>query len=232
MTSYTSTAVVGEQTLTTEYPATASPMNISSSSSSSSCSSCSSVCLSSQYRTYLDVFLSDRYRHLRLRPQTIGLDVGVLETATPTTHSMFLVSPAAVEKFFTEGCLCKSIVMGVGGGGLGVLFGSFFFAMKPMDVDTTLPFKQQIKESYKGFGKEVKSTAKSFAKLSFIYSLIECFIERERACHDITNAVYAGCGTGALLAYKAGPVGMAGGCAMFAAFSAAMEHFQPFGGHD
>eukprot|EP00922_Rhytidocystis_sp_ex-Travisia-forbesii_P049714 GHVS01073977.1.p1 GENE.GHVS01073977.1~~GHVS01073977.1.p1 ORF type:complete len:260 (-),score=74.07 GHVS01073977.1:607-1275(-) len=222
-------------------------MNLSSSSSSNSSSSSSSSTSSSsgspqRYRTYLDVFLSDRYRHLRLRPpQAIGLEDGgggaesaaaAAASATSSTHSMFSVHPAAVEKFFAEGCLCKSIVMGVGGGGLGVLFGGFFFAMKPMDVDTTLPFKQQIKESYKGFGKEVKSTAKNFAKLSFIYSLIECFIERERACHDITNALYAGCGTGALLAYKAGPIGMAGGCAMFATFSAAMEHFQPFGGHD
>jgi len=125
----------------------------------------------------------------------------------------------------------RSVMMGAGGGVLGILFGAFFFTMKPIETDTTLPFMQQVRASYRGFLPDVLQSAKNFAKLGMIYSLIECFIERARAVNDTKNAVYAGCITGAALARRAGPIGMVGGCTMFAAFSAAIEHFEPFGPH-
>jgi len=104
----------------------------------------------------------------------------------------------------------------------------FFFTMKPIETDTSLPFTQQVRASYKGFVPDVLRSAKNFAKLGMMYSLVECFIERARAVNDTKNAVYAGCITGAALARHGGAVGMVGGCSMFAAFSAAIEHFQPF----
>lgn len=102
--------------------------------------------------------------------------------------------------------------------------------MKPTEFDTNAPLRQQIRQSFKGFVPEVLNTSKNFAKLGLVYSLVECFIERDRAIHDTYNAVYAGCITGASLAWRGGVGGMTGGCIMFAAFSGLIEHFQPFGG--
>ena len=44
-----------------------------------------------------------------------------------------------------------------------------------------------------------------------------------RAKHDMTNPVLAGCLVGAFLARNQGPLAVAGGCAGFAGFSAAIE---------
>lgn len=66
---------------------------------------------------------------------------------------------------------------------------------------------------------------KGFTVVGALYSGSECVIEKTRAKHDIYNTVYAGCFTGAALAHGGGPKAMAGGCAGFAAFSAAIEKF-------
>eukprot|EP00386_Alphamonas_edax_P004476 GDKI01014120.1.p1 GENE.GDKI01014120.1~~GDKI01014120.1.p1 ORF type:complete len:204 (-),score=24.66 GDKI01014120.1:23-634(-) len=164
------------------------------------------------YRSYLDVFLSERYRKLHFVRQLNK------ENQPP-------IDPQAVQKFFQEGCLVRSIMMGVGGYGLGLLFGSFMFTMRPVDIDTTLPFREQVKQSYKGMGTEVLASAKNFAKIGMVYSLVECFIERGRGRRDLPNALYAGCITGGALAWRGGPWAMAGGCSMFAAFSLGVEYF-------
>lgn len=62
----------------------------------------------------------------------------------------------------------------------GLLFGSFFFTMKPVDVDSSLPLRQQLREQYRHFIPEVFGTARNFAKLGAVYSLIECTIDRVR----------------------------------------------------
>ncbi|CEM33541.1 unnamed protein product [Vitrella brassicaformis CCMP3155] len=167
--------------------------------------------------SFMDVLLSDRYTSLRLIKNPFGDEIPP-------------INPLKVQQFFTEGCLSRSCLMGIAGGGLGLLFGGFFFTMRPVDIDTTLPMWQQIKQSYKGFIPEVVQSAKSFAKIGFIFSLVECFIEKGRAAHDINNSVYAGCATGAALAYKSGPGAMLGGCAAFGIGSAVFEHF--LGGHE
>ncbi len=56
-----------------------------------------------------------------------------------------------------------------------------------------------------------------------VYATIECYIERNRAKHDLTNSVTAGCATGAALSYKSGPAAMCIGCAGFAAFSVVID---------
>ncbi|PFH35198.1 putative inner membrane translocase subunit TIM17 [Besnoitia besnoiti] len=171
--------------------------------------------------TPMDIFLGERYRTLNLAP-------GELTDEQRQMQQQMLMQQR-VEKFFSEGCLMRACLMGTGGGVLGVLFGTFFFSMKPVDVDTTLPFRAQLKQQYQNFLPEVGRSAKNFAKLGFIYSLTECFIQRERAVHDINNAIYAGCVTGATLSYRGGPWAVAVGCAGFAAFSGVMEKLQPFG---
>ncbi|EPR62206.1 mitochondrial inner membrane translocase subunit TIM17, putative [Toxoplasma gondii ME49] len=171
----------------------------------------------------MDIFLGDRYRTLNLTP-----DATTLTDEQKQIQQQILLQNK-VERFFTEGCLARAAVMGAGGGVLGGLFGAFFFTMKPVDVDTSLPFRDQMRQQYRNFLPEVGRSAKSFAKLGFLYSLAECFIQRERAVHDINNAIYAGCFTGAALSYKGGPWAAAAGCAGFAAFSGIMETLQPFG---
>lgn len=70
----------------------------------------------------------------------------------------------------------------------GVLFGAFFFTLKPVDVDTTRPFREQFKQQYKTFIPDVARSSKSFAKLGFIYSLVECFIQRVSLLTETTWA--------------------------------------------
>ena len=50
--------------------------------------------------------------------------------------------------------------------------------MKPVDVDTSLGFRAQLREQYKSFFPEVAATAKNFAKIGALYSLSECLIDR------------------------------------------------------
>lgn len=161
----------------------------------------------------MEVLMSDRYRNLRIGPRT--------ELHNPLSfYELVQVQP---DKLF-ESCIVRAVFSGVAGLGLGALMGGFFHTMQPIDnLDEKLTFREQIRRQYKGFGANCVRMAKGFAKVGLVYSGIECAIERERAQRDIPNAIYAGCLTGGLLAYKAGPQGMAMGCAGFAVFSAAIE---------
>eukprot|EP00927_Polykrikos_kofoidii_P055030 TRINITY_DN49343_c0_g1_i1.p1 TRINITY_DN49343_c0_g1~~TRINITY_DN49343_c0_g1_i1.p1 ORF type:complete len:181 (+),score=26.02 TRINITY_DN49343_c0_g1_i1:100-642(+) len=122
-----------------------------------------------------------------------------------------------------EGCTGKAALGAFGGGMMGLLMGGFFHTMQPMNVDTSLSSWDQIKQSYKGFGTACTRMSRNFAKVGCVYASVECFMERERAIRDVPNAVYAGCVTGAVLAFQAGPQAMAFGCGGFAAFSAVIE---------
>ncbi len=66
---------------------------------------------------------------------------------------------------------------------------------------------------------------KGFTVVGGLFTASECVVEKYRAKHDIYNVAYAGCATGAILAYNAGPKAMCAGCAGFAAFSTAIEKF-------
>ncbi|KAK4093554.1 hypothetical protein Purlil1_1888 [Purpureocillium lilacinum] len=134
-----------------------------------------------------------------------------------------------------ESCLGKSVMSGVMGFGMGGLFGMF---MASMSYDTpfgspvtnsagqnlsSMPLRQQLKMGFKDMGTRSYSMAKNFGKVGALFSGIECGIEGLRAKNDLANGVAAGCLTGAILAKNTGPTGMAGGCAAFAAFSAAID---------
>lgn len=157
--------------------------------------------------------MTDKYRHLRIGPRT--------HLAEPLTfYQLIQVQP---DKLF-ESCIVRSIFSGVAGLGLGALMGGFFHTMQPVDsFNENLTFREQMRLQYKGFGANCVRMAKGFAKVGLVFSGIECAIERERAQRDVPNAVYAGCLTGAVLAYQAGPQGMAMSCVGFAAFSAIIE---------
>lgn len=127
-------------------------------------------------------------------------------------------------------CFVKSVISGAMGGLLGVAFGVFTASVETSggvdpisDADKTL--RQVAKETWSSIKSKSWSYAKGFAYMGLVYSGVECVIEKYRAKHDKMNATYAGCAAGAILAYGGGPKAMCIGCASFAAFSTAIEHF-------
>mmetsp|Transcript_9656 Transcript_9656/g.10919 ORF Transcript_9656/g.10919 Transcript_9656/m.10919 type:complete len:202 (-) Transcript_9656:137-742(-) len=128
-----------------------------------------------------------------------------------------------------EHCGVKSIVSLVMGGGMGFVFGIFmgsFDNSQSLDPRlASMSTKEQMVHSYRTMATKSKSMGKNFAKVGFMYSGIECCIEKARGKHDMTNAIGAGCLTGGLLAARAGPGATVLGCGGFAAFSAAIEMY-------
>ncbi|KAI1191099.1 Tim17/Tim22/Tim23/Pmp24 family-domain-containing protein [Nemania serpens] len=135
-----------------------------------------------------------------------------------------------------ESCFGKSAIAGVMGFGMGGLFGIFMASMSydtpfhtagapgaPPKPVADLPMREQLKVGFKDMGSRSYSTAKNFGKVGLMFSGIECGIEGFRAKNDIANGVAAGCLTGGILARSGGPTAVAGGCAAFAAFSAAID---------
>jgi hypothetical protein len=92
-------------------------------------------------------------------------------------------------------------------------------------VSPPVGFRVQAKLIFKEMGTRTWSSAKSFAKIAALFSGFECAVESYRAKHDLVNTVAAGCLTGAVLGAKSGPKSALLGCAGFAAFSTAIEHF-------
>ncbi|KAL7625150.1 Mitochondrial import inner membrane translocase subunit tim22 [Parahypoxylon ruwenzoriense] len=132
-----------------------------------------------------------------------------------------------------ESCFGKAAISGVMGFGMGGLFGMF---MASMSYDTpfhtpggaaqpisSLPLRQQLKVGFKDMGARSYSTAKNFGLVGLMFAGIECGIEGYRAKNDMLNGTAAGCLTGGILARNGGPAAVAGGCAAFAAFSAAID---------
>eukprot|EP01138_Halocafeteria_seosinensis_P001255 gb/GECG01001286.1/.p1 GENE.gb/GECG01001286.1/~~gb/GECG01001286.1/.p1 ORF type:complete len:312 (+),score=39.29 gb/GECG01001286.1/:1-936(+) len=133
-------------------------------------------------------------------------------------------------------CPAKTVLSFVLGGGLGVatgvVVGGFQSSSPPMGYPGAPPppsmtALQALKDTGDMMVTKSKGWAKNFAKVGAIYSTVECILEKGRAQHDMQNSVYAGCITGAALAYKQGPLAMAMGCGGFAAFSVAIELFFP-----
>lgn len=129
-----------------------------------------------------------------------------------------------------ENCAIKSVFSGVMGGGLGLLFGLFMGSMdashtRPELDKPDMPLKEALRQSWKKTKANSKSYAKSFGGIGFLYSGVECLVEKQRGTHEKNNAVIAGCITGGLLACQAGPGAMAMGCGGFAAFSYAIETY-------
>ncbi|RKO96587.1 hypothetical protein CXG81DRAFT_13584 [Caulochytrium protostelioides] len=116
---------------------------------------------------------------------------------------------------------------GAAGFALGGAFGMF---MSSVDWGMTDEFRnmstrQQLRVTARDMGTKAWSSARNFGKVGAIFSVTECLIESYRAKNDLTNSVAAGCFTGAYLSAQAGPQAMVFGCAGFAAFSAAIDHF-------
>jgi import inner membrane translocase subunit TIM22 len=103
----------------------------------------------------------------------------------------------------------------------GVVFGQFdndgFNAQQGAKAKLRFHLREMRQQSF--------SFAKQFAVVGGVYTIFECHIEKHRGKRDIWNAISAGCLAGGTLAARAGPQAAAFGCAGFAAFSGAIEHF-------
>ena len=140
----------------------------------------------------------------------------------------YLSSPRTIEKI-NESCIVTTIRNGIVGFGFGGLIGLFLSGIPSSasspHLNESLPLKGQVRAALKDMRIKTWSSAKNFGLVSVLFSAFECGIEKYRAKTDIFNTMGAGCASGAILARGSGAKGMLVGCAGFASFSAAMEHF-------
>ncbi|KAH7331089.1 hypothetical protein KP509_20G014200 [Ceratopteris richardii] len=108
-------------------------------------------------------------------------------------------------------CLVTGIRDAFAGGVMGSVFG----------------FGQGIwkRQGFKGSLKEAGSSAKMFALLSGVHTLVTCCLRKIRGKQDAINAGIAGCATGLVLSTPGTPDTLLRSCVTFAAFSYIIERF-------
>eukprot|EP00753_Platysulcus_tardus_P000377 PLAT10388.1.p1 GENE.PLAT10388.1~~PLAT10388.1.p1 ORF type:complete len:235 (-),score=71.72 PLAT10388.1:134-814(-) len=141
-----------------------------------------------------------------------------------------------------ENCLVKGVLSLVIGGAMGVGIGALFGLygalgpdpmfrnltpeeMKKHEATTT---RETLRHGWKMTVEKSKTWGKNFALFGGIYTGVECFIEQQRAHHDLLNSALAGCITGVSLAVRQGTSAMVLACggigAISMAIDALMEH--------
>lgn len=143
--------------------------------------------------------------------------------------------PNPMGALYSDSCFGRmppAFLIGLGGGA------AFAFVMETFSnngvanytLGAPMPPSKPLKEEFgvmaRSYGKATVRMSKNFAPMSAVFVYSECLCEKARGKHDMWNPIIGGCAAGAALsAPTKSATAMAGGCAMFAAFSAAMEVF-------
>ncbi|XP_024363374.1 chloroplastic import inner membrane translocase subunit TIM22-2 [Physcomitrium patens] len=107
-------------------------------------------------------------------------------------------------------CFFKGAADGLAGGLMGSVFGFGSGLFK--------------KQGFKGALREGGSSAKTFAILSGVHSIVSCYLKKVRGKEDAWNAGIAGCATGLALSAPGSPQALAQSCLSFGAFSFVLEY--------
>lgn len=154
------------------------------------------------------------------------------ETTSP--GALKVPSPEQIaQEDVMNNCFLRTVMSGVMGGGLGIVFGLFTSSLEgatgPMTPDATSvetrKAREVLAEMIRNTRRKSWSYAKAFAAMGALFAGSECVVEKYRAKHDTYNSAYAGCFTGGVLAHNGGPKMMCIGCASFAAFSVVIDRF-------
>eukprot|EP00210_Caulerpa_lentillifera_P005318 g5081.t1 len=159
-----------------------------------------------------------------------------MSASDKSTESEVLKMPTPeqiIQEDVMNNCFLRTVMSGVMGGGLGIVFGLFTSSLEgatgPMAVEAnsieTRRARDVFFEMVKNTRQKSWSYAKAFAAMGALFAGSECVIEKHRAKHDTYNTVYAGCFTGGVLGYSGGPKMMCFGCVSFAAFSVVIDRF-------
>eukprot|EP00835_Amoeboradix_gromovi_P002791 NODE_165_length_16345_cov_0.329743.p7 type:complete len:158 gc:universal NODE_165_length_16345_cov_0.329743:9515-9042(-) len=122
----------------------------------------------------------------------------------------------------SESCLAKSVLSGVAGYGLGLMFGLFMNSFHTPGVE------QAASMTVRGVLKDMKlsslRSARQFGSVGLLFAGAECLMESMRGRKDTITTLSSGCLTGAYLG-KETPTSAVIGCGGFALFSLAIDHF-------
>ncbi|KAL0040875.1 hypothetical protein WJX79_008176 [Trebouxia sp. C0005] len=141
-----------------------------------------------------------------------------------------------VQEDMMNNCGIRTVMSGVMGMGLGLVFGVVMGSMDAggAGMDGNLaPGVEAQKQTTRQVFRQMLLTARSrswtyakgFGAVGALFAGSECVIEKMRAKHDIYNSMYAGCFAGGTLAASAGPKAACAGCLTFGAFSAIIDKF-------
>jgi len=132
-----------------------------------------------------------------------------------------------IEKNITamyESCLFKSALSTVGGFVIGAGLGLFSASITPPTM-TPDHQPQSARQVLREMKVSTLSSAKNFAAIGCMFTVVECSVETYRARHDWKNGTIAGGITGAMLGLRAGLKAGVVGAIGFAAFSTAIDYY-------
>lgn len=173
-------------------------------------------------------------------PASIDMSLGALTMRSlpyPQPWVRSNASPSDVPPDFSwmsESCGSKAAIGVIGGGVMGLLMGVFMGALTDMTPPVTIiegrevpqaPLKEQMRTTMRATAEKSMYWCRQFAFITGVFGGSECLVEKYRGKHDVWNAVFSGCVTGAAMQAKQGPQASAIGCGGFAVFSLVIDSF-------